>query len=113
MGNSWQGTQWSQLVNIAMGREKQSDYLARLSSACHAHEIDMDAKKNPAYQPMLNAWFSKLPHTMQNTLKHSMKKVFEQGSIQDYMDLIKEEVPQEPGHVTKLVIHCPWCVRRN
>ena len=34
-----------------------------------------------------------------------MKTIFEEGSIQDYMDLIKEEV----GYVKKLVIHCQWC----
>ena len=106
LGNSWQGTQWSQLMNIAMGKEKPSDDIARLLSACQANGIDVTSKKNPAYLPMLNAWFNRLPHAAQNTLKASMKSVFEEGSIQDF---IKNEMPQEPGHVRKCEITCPYC----
>ena len=109
LGNSWQGTQWSQLMNIAMGKKKPSDYIARLLSACQANGVDVNSRKNPAYLPMLNAWFNRLPHSSQNILKASMKKVLEEGSVQDYFNLIQNDMPQEPGHIKKCDIHCPYC----
>lgn len=112
IGNTWQGSQWTQLFSIAMGKEKPSEYIARINALCHATGIDMDDVLNVVKKPLVTAWFQKIPGVIQNALKSKVTKIVDSGTIQDYLTLIREEVPQEVGFIDKCNLYCPYCPKQ-
>lgn len=109
IGNTWQGNQWTQLFSVAMGKEKPSEYVARLHALYHATGIKMDDPQEALKKPLITAWFNKLPGLLQNALKAKVTIILEGGTIQDYLTLVQEEVPQEVGYIEKCNLHCPYC----
>jgi len=112
LGNSWQGLQWAELSTIAMGKEKPSNYLARLTAICRANGVDFDLKGNETNGAMIYSWFNRLPFEVQNNLRAPIIKIMEKGSIQDYMNIIKDRVPQAPTKVQCPKISCPFCPKK-
>jgi transposase InsO family protein len=111
IGNTWKGNQWTQLFSIAMGKEKPSEYVARVTTLCRANGIQMEEGNYMLKKPLITAWFNKLPGIIQNGLKSKVTTIMENGTIQDYLNLIQEEVPQEVGFIEKCSLHCPYCTK--
>lgn len=108
-GQTWQGSQLSQLSSLAMGKEQPSTYNSRLSTMCLSMGIKMDAKGDQGFQLLKKTLFNRLPFVVQNTLQAKAKEVIENGTIQDFMDLIVDNIPHAPTHVVKALLHCQYC----
>jgi hypothetical protein len=107
-GNVYLGSQLPRLANVAMGKEKPSDYCSRVSMICTGSGIDLmeNKKENRKY---LETWFANLPPQEQNNLQSEFNKLPTDASVQDYLNLVTKMIPQEPGFLRKLEMFCPYC----
>ena len=107
-GKVYLGSQLPRLASIAMGKEKPGDYCSRVSMICTGSGIDI-TEKSSRHRPYLETGFANLPPQEQNNLQADFNKLAPNAAVQDYLNLITQMIPQEPGYIKKLTMHCPYC----
>jgi hypothetical protein len=107
-GKVYLGSQLPRLASIAMGKEKPGDYCSRIAMVCTGSGIDIGERSSKVRQ-YLETWFANLPSQEQNNLQGDFSKLPADASVQDYLNLIIQLIPQEPGYIRKQNIHCPYC----
>ena len=107
-GKVYLGSQLPRLASIAMGKEKPGDYCSRIAMVCTGSGIDIGERSTKMRQ-YLETWFANLPSQEQNNLQGDFSRLPKDASVQDYLNLIIQLIPQEPGYIRKQNIHCPYC----
>jgi hypothetical protein len=58
---------------------------------------------------IVEGWYFQLPHTVQQSMASEMQSIYDNGTIQTYLDAVQRHVPQTPGRIELCVMHCPYC----
>ena len=61
---------------------------------------------------MVKGWYYQLPHNVQQSMASEMSGIYENGTIQAYLDAIQRHVPQKPERVEPCPLYCPYCPHR-
>lgn len=107
-GKEYLGSQLPRLASVAMGKEKPGDYCSRLSMICTGSGLDL-TQKSESNQIYIETWFANLPQQEQNNIQAEFSKMPRDAAVQDYLNLIIRTVPQQPGHIRKYEMFCPYC----
>jgi len=107
-GKQYLGSQLPRLASVAMGKEKPGDYCSRLSMICTGSGLDL-TQKSETNQIYIETWFANLPQQEQNNIQAEFNKMPKDAAVQDYLNLIIRTVPQQPGHIRKYEMFCPYC----
>ena len=111
-GQSWHASQAAQLANIAMGFEQPSDYIGRIMQKTSQMGIQLNIPMDEGTVRMVKGWYFQLPHNVQQSMASEMSGIYENGTIQAYLDAIQRHVPQKPERVEPCPLYCPYCPNR-